>query len=215
MKHIFLIIAIVTGSAMAQNSKTMNTYKLPPLKYKADALAPVISEQTINFHYGKHLQTYINNLNSLIADTEFSDMVLEDIIRKSDGAIFNNAAQTFNHEFYFDTFSPTPSKSAPTGKLLAAIDKQWGSFEDFKKAFDAAGVSIFGSGWVWLVSNADGELSIVKSPNAGNPLTDGLKPLLTADVWEHAYYLDFQNRRAEQLGNLWKIIDWQVVEDRY
>lgn len=215
MRHLFLVIALTASAAMAQTTKTMSKFTLPVLKYKSDALAPTISENTINYHYGKHLQTYINNLNTLIAGTEFENDTLEEIIVKSDGAIFNNAAQAFNHEFYFYTFSPTP-QAAPTGRLLAAIEKQWSSLDEFKKQFVAAGVSIFGSGWVWLVTDKDGNLSILKSPNAGNPLTvPGLKPLLAADVWEHAYYLDFQNRRADQLAELWKITDWKVVENRY
>lgn len=215
MKHLFLTIALVAGTAaMAQQNTTMSKFTLPTLKYKADALSPVISEQTINYHYGKHLQTYINNLNNLIVGTEFENAALEDIIKKSDGGIFNNAAQTYNHIFYFDTFSPTP-KLNPDGKLLAAIEKQWGSLDKFKEAFVAAGLSIFGSGWVWLASDSAGHLSIVKCANGDNPLTKGLKPLLGADVWEHAYYLDFQNRRADHLADLWKIMDWAVVEKRY
>lgn len=196
------------------NINTMKKFEQIALPYSANALAPVISEQTINYHYGKHLQTYINNLNNLIANTKFEGMELEQIIKASDGPTFNNAAQTFNHQFYFATFSPTP-KTAPEGKLLTAIEKQWGSLDNFKKEFAAAGVAIFGSGWVWLVSDENGQLSILKCSNAENPLTKGLKPLLTFDVWEHAYYLDYQNRRADQLNDLWKITDWKVVENRY
>lgn len=214
MKYLFLTIALAASSAMAQTTEKMSKFTLPALKYKADALAPVISEQTINYHYGKHLQTYINNLNNLIIGTEFATADLVDIIKKSEGPIFNNAAQTYNHQFYFDTFSPTP-KLAPDGKLMAAIVKQWGSFDKFKEAFVADGLSIFGSGWVWLASDSSGHLSIVKSANGNNPLTQGLKPLLGADVWEHAYYLDYQNRRADHLADLWKITDWAVVENRY
>ncbi|MEF9986964.1 MAG: superoxide dismutase [Bacteroidales bacterium] len=192
----------------------MEKFKLISLPYKADALAPVISEQTINFHYGKHLQTYVNNLNNLINGTELENLTLEEIVKQSSGATFNNAAQTFNHEFYFNTFSATP-KNSPTGKLLAAIEKQWGTLDNFKKEFVANGVSIFGSGWVWLVSDANGNLSIIKGSNAENPLTKGFIPLLTFDVWEHAYYLDYQNRRADHLAELWKIIDWAIVDNRY
>lgn len=197
-----------------KKTKIMKKFELPTLPYPADALAPTISEQTINFHYGKHLQTYINNLNTLIEGTEFENMSIEDIIKSSSGAIFNNSAQTFNHEFYFKTFSPAP-QTAPTGRLLAAIDAKWGSLENFKKEFVTSGTSIFGSGWVWLASDADGKLSIIKSANAETPLTQSLKPLLCFDVWEHAYYLDYQNRRADQLNDLWKIVDWKIVETRY
>lgn len=215
MKILLLTIALlVTHTSQAQTTLKMDRFILPALKYKADALEPIISEQTVNYHFGKHLQTYINNLNSLIIGTEFENADLIEIIKKSDGAIFNNAAQTFNHEFYFDTFSAMP-KPEPSGKLLKAIEKQWGSFDKFKEAFVTAGLSIFGSGWVWLASDSEGSLSIIKSSNANNPIKEGLTPLLGADVWEHAYYLDFQNRRADHLKQLWKITDWDVVETRY
>ncbi|MEG0518793.1 MAG: superoxide dismutase [Bacteroidales bacterium] len=192
----------------------MKKFELPVLPYAADALAPIISEQTILFHYGKHLQTYINNLNNLIIGTEFENMPLEEIIKHSSGGIFNNAAQTFNHQFYFNTFSKTP-KTVSTGKLLTAIEKQWGTLDNFKKEFAAAGTGIFGSGWVWLAKDTNGNLSIIKAANADNPFTQGLIPLLCFDVWEHAYYLDYQNRRADQLNDLWKITDWSVIEERY
>lgn len=196
--------------------KSMKKFELPALPYKAEALAPIISGQTINLHYGKHLQTYINNLNNLIAGTDFEKMELIDIVKKSSGAIFNNAAQAWNHEFYFNTFAPeSVAQHEPTGKLLAEIDKQWGSFDNFKKEFETAGVSIFGSGWVWLAKDTSGKLFIEKCSNAENPLTKGLTPLLAFDVWEHSYYLDYQNRRADHLASLWNIIDWKVVESRY
>lgn len=189
-------------------------YELPRLKYSPDSLSPVVSEETIGYHYGKHLQTYITNLNNLIKDTEYENMSLEDIVIKSEGGIFNNAAQTWNHIFYFETFNPKGSEP-PKGKLSTAIDKKWGSFDNFKKEFAAAAVSLFGSGWVWLVSNKQQELEIIKESNAGNPLRNGYTPLLTFDVWEHAYYLDYQNRRADHVTALWDIIDWKVVENRY
>lgn len=223
MKKILSLIILIGAASvtMAQNvkqdinnTKVMKKFELPALPYAADALAPTISEQTINYHYGKHLQTYINNLNALIVGTEFENADLIDIVKRSDGAIFNNAAQALNHEFYFNTFSATP-QAAPSGKLLAAIEKQWGSLDNFKKEFVAAGVAIFGSGWVWLASDKDGTLSIVKCANGDNPLTKGLTPLLGADVWEHAYYLDYQNRRADHLAELWKITDWKAVQARY
>lgn len=189
-------------------------YSQPTLPYAPDALAPVISAETIDYHYGKHEKAYIDNLNKLISGTEYEDMALEDIIRSSEGALFNNASQAWNHIFYFFTFSPTGAKE-PTGELRKAIDLQFGSFEDFKKEFVDAGVKLFGSGWVWLACDEDGKLAIIQKQNAGNPLTDGLIPLLTFDVWEHAYYIDYKNRRADALEKLWDVIDWDVVSSRY
>ena len=189
-------------------------YELIKLPYATDALEPVISKQTIEFHHGKHLQTYVDNLNKLIQGTKFETAELETIVKESEGAIFNNAGQILNHNLYFTQFSPTGG-GKPSGRLAKAIDDTWGSFENFQKAFEEGGVTLFGSGWVWLAADNDGKLSIVKEVNAGNPLTKGLKPLLTFDVWEHAYYLDFQNRRAAQLNSLWQIVDWKIVECRY
>ena len=193
---------------------TAMIFKLPELPYAQESLEPAISRQTMGFHYGKHLQTYIDNLNKLIEGTPFAEMPLEQIIKQSDGGIFNNAAQTFNHTFYFETFSPNGQKS-PEGELAKAIEKKWGNFEAFREEFSAAAVSLFGSGWAWLSKNAEGELVITKESNAGCPLTSGLVPLLTIDVWEHAYYLDCQNRRAEYVKKLWDIIDWSIVEKRF
>ncbi|NDW09883.1 superoxide dismutase [Dysgonomonas sp. 520] len=189
-------------------------FELPVLPYAADALAPVISKQTIELHYGKHLQTYITNLNNLIQGTEFENADLETIVKKSEGAIFNNAGQTLNHNIYFLSFSPKGG-GEPKGKLAEAINKEWGSFENFKKEFVASGVGLFGSGWVWLAKDSSGKLYITKETNAGNPVTKGYTPLLGFDVWEHAYYLDYQNRRPDHLNELWKIIDWDVVGARY
>ena len=189
-------------------------YELIKLPYAADALGTVISKQTIEFHHGKHLQAYVNNLNNLIQGTKFETANLETIVKESDGAIFNNAGQILNHNLYFTQFSPTGG-GKPSGQLAQAIDAVYGSFENFQKEFETAGVGLFGSGWVWLAADKDGNLSIVREANAGNPLTKGLNPLLTFDVWEHAYYLDFQNRRADHLNSLWKIIDWKIVESRY
>ena len=189
-------------------------FELPKLPYAQDSLEPAISKETMSYHYGKHLQTYIDNLNKLIEGSEFAKMPLEEIIKKSDGGIFNNAAQTFNHTFYFETFSPNGEK-APKGKLARAIEKKWGSFDAFKEEFSAAAVSLFGSGWAWLSKDSNGEPVITKESNAGCPLTSGLVPLLTIDVWEHAYYLDCQNRRAEYVKKIWEIIDWAVVEKRF
>lgn len=202
------------SKCLTQNTKMMKQFTLPPLPYSANALAPVISEETINFHYGKHLQTYINNLNKLIAGTEFENADLETIIKKSEGAIFNNAAQTWNHTLYFNNFSPN-ARQQPEGKLRKAIEQEWGSFANFKKEFTAAGNAIFGSGWVWLAKTPEGKLVILQESNAGNPLTKGYTPLLGIDVWEHSYYLDYQNRRADHLETLWTIIDWSSIEPRY
>lgn len=190
------------------------TYEKPQLPYANDALEPVISSRTIEFHYGKHEQAYIDNLNRLIKGTEFEDAELEDVIAHAKGGLFNNASQAWNHIFYFFTFSPD-GRREPTGDLRKAIDRDFGSFEDFKKAFVDAGVSLFGSGWVWLSRDETGKLFITQGSNAQNPITDGLMPLLTFDVWEHAYYLDYQNRRADALTKLWDIVDWEIVEGRY
>jgi len=189
-------------------------YTQPKLPYAPDALAPAISQETVEYHYGKHEKAYIDNLNKLIEGTEYEDMELEDIIRTADGALFNNASQAWNHIFYFFSFTPDGG-GEPGGELRKAIDEQFGSFEKFKEAFVDAGTKLFGSGWVWLSKDADGKLFVTQQSNAGNPLTDGLIPLLTFDVWEHAYYLDYQNRRADALKALWDIIDWDVVESRY
>ncbi len=189
-------------------------YVQPRLPYAPDALAPAISQETVDYHYGKHEKAYIDNLNKLIDGTEYEDMALEDIIRSASGALFNNASQAWNHIFYFFTFSPDGG-GEPDGDLRKAIDRDFGSFEKFKKDFVQAGVSLFGSGWVWLSKDNDGKLFITQASNAGNPLTDGLTPLLAFDVWEHAYYLDYQNRRADSLNKLWEIVDWDVVASRY
>ncbi len=189
-------------------------FTLPELPYAKNALAPVISEQTIEFHHGKHHQAYVTNLNNLIQGTKFENADLETIIKESDGGIFNNAAQVWNHTFYFTQFSPQGG-GAPKGNLADAIDAKFGSFERFKADFVAAGVGTFGSGWAWLVKTADGSLDIVKESNAGNPMTKGLTPILTFDVWEHAYYLDYQNRRPDHLSALWNIVDWSVIESRF
>jgi len=189
-------------------------FSLPELPYAQNALEPIISEKTISFHYGKHHQTYVTNLNGLVEGTEFENSDLDTIVKKADGPMFNNAAQIWNHNFYF--LSLTPKKgSAPSEKLAKAIDAGWESFDNFKAEFNKATISVFGSGWGWLVKDADGKLSIVKESNAGNPLTRGLTPLLTFDVWEHAYYLDYQNRRADYVAALWDLVDWDKVSARY
>jgi len=192
----------------------MDKFKLFNLPYESSALAPVISQQTVELHHGKHVQTYITNLNNLIKGTPFESMSLEEIVKQSDGPIFNNGAQTWNHEFYFYTFSPNGG-GAPSGPLADAINKQFGNFDAFKKEFNDASVAIFGSGWSWLAKDKDGKLSILKESNAGNPLKAGLTSLIGFDVWEHSYYLDYQNRRADHIKALWDIIDWKVVEKRF
>lgn len=189
-------------------------FELIKLPYNGRDLEPVISEKTIELHHGKHLQTYVNNLNKLIEGTKYENMDLETIVKESDGGIFNNAGQILNHNMYFLQFSKNPTKN-PSGKLLEAINKEWGSYDNFKAEFENAGVTLFGSGWAWLASDKDGKLSIIKEINAGNPLTKGLTPLLCFDVWEHAYYVDFQNRRADHLKKLWDIVDWKIIEERY
>jgi len=189
-------------------------FSLPELPYAHNALEPIITAETIAYHYGKHHLTYVNNLNGLVDGTEFADADLDTIVKKADGPIFNNAAQIWNHNFYF--LSLTPNKGTlPTGGLASAIDAAFGSFDEFKKQFGQSAVTVFGSGWAWLVKDAEGKLSIVKESNAGNPVTRGLVPLLTFDVWEHAYYIDYQNRRADYVAALWELVNWDAVSARY
>jgi Fe-Mn family superoxide dismutase len=216
MITLILSLILLTTSADNEITNNMNNMKFELIKlpYTTDALEPVISKQTIELHHGKHLQGYVNNLNKLIQDTKFEDADLETIVKESDGAIFNNAGQILNHNLYFTQFSQNGG-GQPSDKLATAIDAAWGSFENFQKEFENAGVGLFGAGWVWLAKDNNGKLSIVKEPNGGNPLTKGLNPILGFDVWEHAYYLDYQNRRADHLKELWKIIDWKIVEQRY
>jgi len=189
-------------------------FELPALPYETGALEPVIGKQTVELHHGKHFQAYITNLNNLVPGTKHENMDLIDIIKDSDGPIFNNAGQALNHEIYFSSFSPNGG-GEPVGRLGEAINAQFGDFENFKKEFNAAAVSVFGSGWAWLASDADGKLVITKEPNGSNPVVKGLKPLLGFDVWEHAYYLDYQNRRPDHVNALWNIIDWKAVDSRY
>lgn len=185
-------------------------FELPALPYEKGALAPHISEETLEYHYGKHHNTYVVNLNNLIAGTDFENMSLESIIQKSDGGIFNNAAQVWNHTFYWNCLSPNGG-GEPEGTLADAINSTFGSFDKFKEEFTAACVTNFGSGWTWLVKNASGALEIVKTSNAGCPLTDGLTPLMTCDVWEHAYYIDYRNARPAYVGAFWNLVNWEFV----
>ena len=189
-------------------------HKLPDLPYAKDALAPSISAETIEYHYGKHHKAYVDNLNKLIFGTEFEKMSLEDIVKKASGAIFNNAAQDWNHTFYWNCLSPKAG-GEPTGALANAINKDFGSFAQFKEKFTNTAVTAFGSGWAWLVKNSDGTLSIESSSNAGNPLKDGKKALLTCDVWEHAYYIDYRNARAKYLEAFWNLVNWKFVDQNF
>jgi len=184
---------------------------LPPLPYAQDALQPHISAETLEYHYGKHHATYVTNINNLVPGTEFESMSLEEIVRAAPaGGVFNNAAQIWNHTFYWNSLSPNGG-GAPTGAVAAAIDAQWGSFDKFKEAFTAASVTLFGAGWAWLVKNADGSLAIVQTSNAATPLTDGVTPLLTCDVWEHAYYIDYRNVRPKYLEAFWSLVNWDFA----
>ena len=189
------------------------THELPKLPYALDALEPYISKRTIEFHYGKHHQAYVNNLNKLIIGTEFENTSLEDIVRKAGGGIFNNGAQVWNHTFYWNCLKPQGG-GEPTGPLADALQKSFGSFAEFKEKFSTAAATLFGSGWAWLIKKEDGSLGIVQESNAGNPLKNGATPLLTCDVWEHAYYLDKQNVRPDYIADFWKLIDWNAVAAR-
>ncbi len=191
----------------------MKLFELPNLPYEKNALEPHINKQTIEYHYGKHHQAYVNNLNNLVPGTAFEGKDLEYIVKNSEGGIFNNAAQIWNHTFYFHSFSPKGG-GEPSGKVAELIKRDFGSFEDFKAAFNKAAATLFGSGWVWLVLTNEGKLSIVQEGNAGCPLTKGLTPILTMDVWEHAYYLDYQNKRPEYIDAFWHVVDWDVVNSR-
>ena len=193
----------------------MEKFQLMALPYAPEALEPVISEKTLSFHHGKHLAGYVNNLNALLEGSPLAGMPLEEIVLKAEGGILNNAGQILNHNLYFGQFSAPKADGRPIGKLAEAIDQQFGSFEAFKDEFQKKGATLFGSGWVWLSADAEGQLVITQEPNAANPLQKGLTPLLTFDVWEHAYYLDYQNRRPDHLAALWQIIDWEVIESRF
>ena len=189
------------------------SFELPKLPYAIDALAPHISKETLEYHYGKHHQTYVNTLNTLIKGTEFENATLEEIILKSSGPMFNNAAQVWNHTFYWESLKPQGGGAA-TGKIAEEINKKWGSFEAFQEAFDKCAVGTFGAGWAWLVKNADGSIELVSTSNAATPLTAGQTPLLTCDVWEHAYYIDYRNSRPNYLENFWALINWDKVNER-
>lgn len=190
------------------------SFELPALPYAKDALAPHISAETIEYHYGKHHQTYVTNLNNLVPGTEFEGLSLEEIVKKSTGGIFNNAAQVWNHTFYWNGLAPNAG-GEPTGALADAINATFGSFEKFKEEFTKCAVTTFGSGWAWLVKNADGSLALVSTSNAGCPLTAGQTPILTCDVWEHAYYIDFRNLRPKYLEAFWALVNWEVANANF
>ncbi|WP_337378135.1 superoxide dismutase [Prevotellamassilia timonensis] len=185
---------------------------LPELPYALDALAPVMSADTLNYHYGKHLQTYLDNVNRMIEGTPFADMKLKDMITKAQGALYNNAAQAFNHIIFFKQLTPTPTTISPL--LTQALVARFGSVDAFKSEFSNAAAALFGSGWVWLALDANNVLQIVPEPNAGNPITRNMRPLMCIDVWEHAYYLDYQNRRGDYIKNFWNLVNWDYIEKR-
>jgi len=189
-------------------------FKLPELPYTLSALSPYIGEKTLEFHYGKHHKAYVDNLNNLVKGTKFENASLEQIIKEAEGGIYNNGAQVWNHTFYFFGFRLEGMRE-PSGAMADAINKSFGSFDQFKEKFSNAAATLFGSGWAWLVKNNDGSLRILQESNAGNPLRDGLTPVLTCDVWEHAYYLDYQNRRVDYIKSFWSILDWDLISKRY
>lgn len=212
MKRLILLWAalVLAAVSLAQTS----TWGLMQLPYATDALTPVITRRTVELHHGKHLAAYAATLQRLVEGTEYERKSLEYIVRHSTGVIFNNAGQVLNHNLYFEQFSPTGG-GQPTGRLAQAIEAQWGSFENFCEEFEKRGTALFGSGWVWLAQNPDSTLIILQEPGGGNPIASGRRPILGFDVWEHAYYLDYENRRAEHLHSLWNIVDWQVVGERF
>ncbi len=189
-------------------------HELPPLPYAMNALAPHISQETLEYHYGKHHKTYVDNLNKLIPGTEFESLSLEDIVKKASGGIFNNAAQVWNHTFYWNCLSPTGG-GEPGGALAAAIEQKFGSFASFKEQFTQCAVTTFGSGWAWLVKNPDGSLELVSTSNAGTPITQGKTALLTCDVWEHAYYIDYRNARPKYVESFWNLVNWEFVAKQF
>ena len=210
-----VLIYCVSSPAVIILNLNMGKFELMGLPYAIDALEPVISKETIGFHHGKHLAGYVNNLNGLLEGSPLAGLPLEEIVLKAEGGMLNNAGQILNHNLYFGQYCAPQADNAPTGKLADAIARDFGSFEAFKEEFQKKGATLFGSGWVWLSADKDGKLVITQEPNAANPIQKRLKPLLTFDVWEHAYYLDYQNRRPDHLAALWQIIDWKVIEGRF
>ncbi|MCC8061883.1 MAG: superoxide dismutase [Rikenellaceae bacterium] len=215
-KHLlFAALAWLGAATLTASAQTARKHELPKLPYTLDALAPKMSRETLEYHYGKHYKAYIDNLNALIPGTPYAGLSLEEIVVKApDGPIFNNAGQSLNHQLFFLGMSPEP-QTQPGGALAAAIDRTFGSFEQFKAQFAKAATGVFGSGWAWLATDKAGNLSIKTEANAGNPLRSSLIPLLGLDVWEHSYYLDYRNRRAEYITNYWDLVDWKVIDERY
>lgn len=211
-KFIILLMLWTFSPAISQN-KTMENYVLKPLSYSINALEPIMSAQTLELHWGKHLATYVNNYNNLKKETQFATTPLLDAIMRSNGALFNNAAQIYNHEFFFNELSPMPQRM-PEGNLLKDIETYFGSFDKFKEDFTKAAMGQFGSGWAWLCVDKEGKLVITATSNAENPMRAGLKPIMNIDVWEHAYYVDYQNRRADFVKEFWNLINWKIVQDR-
>jgi Fe-Mn family superoxide dismutase len=203
----------MSASFSGNTKELLMAHEYPALPYDMDALAPHISKETLEFHYGKHHKAYVDKLNGLIPGTEFESLSLEDTIKQSGGGIFNNAAQIWNHTFYWNCLSPNGG-GAPTGGLLDAINTHFGSFDEFKHQFSTAAATNFGSGWTWLVKNSDGELEITSTSNAGCPLTDNLTPLMTCDVWEHAYYIDYRNARPQYIEHFWQLINWAFIAEQ-
>lgn len=214
VKTIILLLVILGLLPAFSQTIIMEKYVLKPLPYAPNALEPAISETTMNLHWGKHLATYVTNYNNLKINTAFDTLPLIDAVLKAEGALYNNAGQIFNHEFFFDEMSQNPI-TTPDGKLKQAIDASFGSVDKFKEDFNKAATSQFGAGWAWLCEDTNGKLSIMATSNADNPLRHGLKPLMNVDVWEHAYYVDYQNRRADFLNEFWKVLDWRIVDHRY
>ncbi len=216
MKKHLLLCALALGSAiLTVSAQTVRKHEMTPLPYALDALAPAMSEETLEYHYGKHYKAYIDNLNALLPGSPYAALSLEEIVTKApDGPIFNNAGQALNHRLFFLGMSPAP-QSRPDGALAQAIDKAFGSFEQFQAQFAKAAAGLFGSGWAWLAADKAGNLSITTEPNAGNPLRYGLTPLLGLDIWEHAYYLDYRNRRTDYIANYWDLVDWKIIGERY
>ena len=200
---------------MKQTMPVDGKFELMTLPYAPEALEPVISADTLGFHHGKHLNAYVNNLNATLPGSELEGLSLEEVVLKAQGGMLNNAGQILNHNLYFGQFKAPQADNTPTGRLAEAINRDFGSFDAFKEAFAKAGATLFGSGWAWLSADAEGKLVITQEPNAANPIQRGLTPLMTMDVWEHAYYLDYQNRRPDHLAALWQIIDWDVIAARY
>lgn len=213
LSHIAL--SLYAARALANTQPVNGKFELLTLPYETSALEPVIGAKTVEIHHGKHLNAYVTNLNNLLPGSGFEGMSLEEIVEKSEGGIFNNAGQLLNHNLYFTQFAAPNPERKPVGKLAAAIDSQYGSFDTFKQEFQQKGATLFGSGWVWLSTDKEGKLVITQEANGSNPIRQGLKPLMGIDVWEHAYYLDYQNRRPDHLAAVWQIIDWNVVEARY